>query len=239
MSKKMKALVSMLLAVILLTAGSAAAVMAQEDEEPAPPAEESAAPMEANSLLTRVAEVLGIPEEELTEAFQQARQEMMQERWEEVFYQMLEKAVAEELITPEEAEEITEWWAQKPEALDPGLLRHAFQFRERNPLSLPGNDLPERPMMSLRSRQEESFSPGQEGNFPPGQEMRQEAFRRVLEKALADGRIAPEKVAEVKEWLENPGTSDQLPPPAHFLNNAERGRQMRVFARGREGPATD
>jgi len=226
MSKKMKALVSVLLAVILLTAGSTAAVMAQEDEEPTPQAEESTAPMEANGLLTRVAGILGVPEEELREAFQEARQEMTQERWEETFYQMLEKAVAEELITPEEAEEIKEWWAQKPEALDPGLLRRAFQFRERNPLSLP-----ERPMMSAQ--------PWQGENSPPGQEMRQEAFRRILEKALADGRIAPEKVAEVKEWLENPGTSDQLPPPAYFLNNAERGRQMRVFARGREGPATD
>ena len=231
MSKKMKALVSVLLAVILLTAGSAAAVMAQEDEEPAPQAEESTAPMAANGLLTKVAEILGIPEEELREAFQEARQEMMQERWEEAFYQMLDKAVAEELITPEEAEEIKEWWAQKPESLEPGLLRHAFQFRERNPLSLPGNGRPERPMMSAQPRQG--------GNFPPGQEMRQEAFRRILEKALADGRIAPEKVTEVKEWLLNPGTSDQLPPPAYFLNNAERGRQMRVFARGREGPLAD
>ena len=231
MSKKMKILVSVLLAVILLTAGSAAAVMAQEDEEPAPQAEESAAPMAANGLLAKVAGILGIPEEELGEAFQQARQEMMQERWEEAFYQLLDKAVAEELIAPEEAEEIKEWWAQKPEALDPGLLRHAFQFRERNPLSLSGNDLPERPMMSPQ--------PWQGGNFPPGQEMRQEAFRQILEKALADGRITPEKVAEVKEWLENPGTSDQLPPPAYFLNKAERGRQMGVFARGWEGPAAD
>jgi len=206
MSRKMKVLVSVLLAVILLTAGSAAAVMAQEDEEPAPQAEEAAAPMEANGLLTRVAEILGIPEEELTEAFQQARQEMTQEGWEEAFYQLLEKAAAEGLITPEEAEEIKGWWAQKPEALEPGLLRHAFQFRERNHLSLPGSDLPERPMMSPQ--------PGQGGNFPPGQEMRQEAFRRVLGKALADRRIAPEKIAEVKEWLENPETSGRHHPPA-------------------------
>ncbi|MDP6449137.1 MAG: hypothetical protein QGG49_03385 [Dehalococcoidales bacterium] len=38
-----------------------------------------------------------------------------------------------------------------------------------------------------------------------------------------------------EEWLENPGTSDQLPPPAYFLNETERGRQMRVFAKGGKG----
>jgi len=56
MSKKMKVLVSTLVAVLLLTVGGTAIAMAQEEEEPAPQ-------VEANGLLTRVAEILDIPEE--------------------------------------------------------------------------------------------------------------------------------------------------------------------------------
>ena len=74
MSKKMKVLVSVVVAVVLLTVGSVATVMAQEEPTPTP---------QANGLLARVAEILDIPQETLVDAFQQARQEMKQEAYEE------------------------------------------------------------------------------------------------------------------------------------------------------------
>jgi hypothetical protein len=120
MSRKMKVFISVLVAVLLLVGGTAV-VMAQEDEEPVPSPE-------ANGLLTRVAEILGIPEEDLIDAFQQARQEMMEERWKEAFYRALDKAVEEGLLTQEEADEIKAWWEQKPEALDLKLLRRVFSL---------------------------------------------------------------------------------------------------------------
>jgi len=49
---------------------------------------------------------------------------------EEVFLSFLDKAVAEGLLTQEEADEIGEWWQQKPEALEQGLLRHACGFNK-------------------------------------------------------------------------------------------------------------
>ncbi|MFC1974567.1 hypothetical protein ACFLVA_00965 [Chloroflexota bacterium] len=72
MSKKVKVLVSVLLAVVLLTVGGAATVMA--DEEPAP-----ALQAEAKGLLARVAGILGVPHEDLVNAFRQARQEIREE----------------------------------------------------------------------------------------------------------------------------------------------------------------
>ena len=71
MSRKVKVLVSVLVAVVLLITGTTAAVMAQEEPAPEP---------EANGLLARVAGILDIPEEDLITAFQQARQEMWQLR---------------------------------------------------------------------------------------------------------------------------------------------------------------
>ena len=73
MSKRIKVLVVVLAAVLLLTVGGTATVMAQEEPKPTP---------QANGLLTRVAEILDIPQERLVDAFTQARQQMRQARQE-------------------------------------------------------------------------------------------------------------------------------------------------------------
>ncbi len=145
MSKKMKVLVSVLVAVLMLVGSGSAIAMAQEEEEPEPT-------VEANGLLTRVAEILGIPEEDLIDAFGQARQEMT----EEVFLNALDKAVEEGLITQEEADEIREWWLQKPDVMDRGLFGSASRF------------------MGLRAQIGSGLC--QDGQQPL-QQMRQRAFR--------------------------------------------------------------
>ncbi len=115
MSRRVKILISALVVILLLAVGGTAMVLAQEEPTPTPEAS-------AEGLLARVAEILDIPQEDLVNAFKQARQEMRQE----AFVRALDKAVAEGYITQEEANEIKEWWQQKPEALDPFLriLRH-------------------------------------------------------------------------------------------------------------------
>lgn len=118
MSKKVKVLISVLAAVVLLTVGSAATVMAQEETTPAPETNTTS----TNGLFARVADKLGITEEELNNAFEEARQELR----EEAFIRWLDKAVEEGRITEDEAEEIEEWWGQRPEALDEGLLKRAM-----------------------------------------------------------------------------------------------------------------
>ena len=123
MSKKVKVLVSVLVAVILLTVGGMATVLAQEnDEEVTATANETG----TNGLLARVAGILGIPQEELVNAFRQAQQEMR----EEAFIKYLDKAVEKELITQEEADEIKGWWDERPEVLAPGLFQRVFAFKQ-------------------------------------------------------------------------------------------------------------
>jgi len=108
MSKKMKVLVSVLVAVLLLSVGGIATVMA-DDGSTATDNETG-----ENGLLARVAEILDITEDDLVNAFRQARQEMR----DQAFISYLDKAVDKGLITPEEADEIQEWWEQRPEGLD-------------------------------------------------------------------------------------------------------------------------
>ncbi len=125
MSKKMKIIIAVIAAVLLLTIGGATAVLAQ-DEEPAPPANCG------NGFLARVAQILNVPEEDLINAFRQAREEVRQEcqaryeehvercweRCQERCLQALDKAVENGIITEDEASQIKEWWEQRPEAVD-------------------------------------------------------------------------------------------------------------------------
>ncbi len=113
MSKRMKVLVSVLVAVVLLTVGGAAAVMADDGST------SSSNTTSTNSLLARVAEILDIPQEDLVNAFQQARQEMR----EGAFIRSLDRAVEKGRLTEPEANEIKGWWGERPEVLNLGLFR--------------------------------------------------------------------------------------------------------------------
>jgi len=140
MSKKMKVLIAVLVAILTLTVSGVAAVLAQDDDgtepdeqglieeldEMAPGFRLFKASMESDEFLSKLADILDISEEELREAFEKARQEVIAERTEEAFYEFLERAVAEGLIDDEEASEIEEWWQDKPAALDWTLLQKAF-----------------------------------------------------------------------------------------------------------------
>jgi len=108
MSKRMKVLVSVLVAVVLLTVGGAAAVMADDG------ATSTSNATSTNGLLARVAEILDIPQEDLVNAFEQARQEMR----EGAFIRSLDRGVEDGLITQEEADEIRGWWEQRPEGMN-------------------------------------------------------------------------------------------------------------------------
>jgi len=72
MFRRIKVLISALVVVVVLTVGSAATVMAEGEATPPPEAR-------AECLLARVAQILGISQECLTNAFEQARQEIREE----------------------------------------------------------------------------------------------------------------------------------------------------------------
>ena len=75
-------------------------------------------------LAGKVADALGLGEDEVANAFHEARQEMT----EEAMQQRVENAVEEGIITQDEATEILDWWQDRPEALQklgpPGPIRH-------------------------------------------------------------------------------------------------------------------
>jgi hypothetical protein len=239
MSKKMKVLIAVLVAILTLTVSGAVAVLAQEDEEVEPDEEELLGELneimprvkmfvstESSELLSRVAEILGISEEELSDAFAQAKQEMMAERCEEAFYAFLERTVEEGLITEEEAEEIKEWWEQKPEALDWTQLRNAFCMMRSNPESLTDNGW-------------EGFKGVRQNIQLRLQEFRNPELRmEMLEQAIEEGFISEEDVDGIREWTGNrPAALSQLSPKPRIMNEV-RGRHMIAIKEGWHGPRT-
>lgn len=136
MRKHKKLLVIALAAILVLTIGLTTTAFAsgQGNGDTNP----------VQTFISKVAGILGLGEEQVADAFDQARQEMRDEALE----QRLQKAVENRCITEEEAAGIREWWQNRPEALErfgprsglqPG---HACRYRACERLCEPGWDLP-------------------------------------------------------------------------------------------------
>ncbi len=223
MSKKMRVILSALAAVMVLTLGGAAAVLAQEGENTLPDEEttiegdgpsvdlEELLPLiqqfmpntDNDGLLAKVAGILGIPEADLKDAFQQARQEMMQAKWEDAFQQALMRALEEGLITREEAEEIREWWTQKPEVLNAKLFRHLFQF----------NNHPDKPKPGVRLGQRPDIKP----QFRPGLGL--SAGSDLPVSAQPGLQLNEKQSVKIREWMQNrPDSSNGRSVRARIFN---------------------
>ena len=131
MSKRMKVLVSVLVAVVLLTVGGAATVMANDDGPTATDNETGRKGHQA--LLAEVVEILQVEYgytdltvDDLEAAFEQAQQEMREEAFLNETgrkgHQALLARVVEILIAQDEADQYKQWWEARPEVLGLGLF---------------------------------------------------------------------------------------------------------------------
>jgi hypothetical protein len=129
MRKRTKFLVIAIVAVLVLTAGIATTVFASGSsgaesdgvkvllaenvqEVVTEEGDEDEGPLQ--TFISKVASILGVTEEELTDAFEQACQEMCDEALE----QRLQEAVLAGYLTQEEADQIMEWWQSRPDVLE-------------------------------------------------------------------------------------------------------------------------
>jgi len=176
----MKVLVSVLVAILLLTVGGTTIALAQDDEEleedelTTEEVEGILPDEESDNLLARVAEILGISEEELRDIFRQAREEVRDERFDEALYSMLDKAVEEGLLSDNESQEIREWWEEKPEALTPGLLQRAFWAVHSHLKPLTGNRFGNSPELRQKALEKGLISPEKVEAIKERQESRPE-----------------------------------------------------------------
>ena len=123
MSKKTKIIGAALAVLALVVAGAVGMVATASAADPTPTPTATVTTPQAD-LLARVAEILGIDKQKVTDAFTQARQEMAQKALENA----LAKAVSEGRITQAEADQIKAWWGQKPEVLNKGVFPGLGKF---------------------------------------------------------------------------------------------------------------
>ena len=67
-------------------------------------------------IIARVANILGLEEQQVQDAFDQARQELRDEQFEEMVGQRLDALVESGRITQEQADELREWYAERPDS---------------------------------------------------------------------------------------------------------------------------
>jgi hypothetical protein len=188
MSKKVKIILAVLLAVVVLTVGVVSVAMAQ-----------TPTPAEGKSLLARVAEILGgnMTEQKLIDAFKQANLEIRNEAIEKA----LEKAVSDNRINSAEAQQILQWWQQRPAALDKLISGFPPRCAPRlYPVAVKGQLARVAEILNIP---EETLAAAFKQAY---QEMRAGAFNRALDNAVANGRLTEEQADKIREKVqEKPG----------------------------------
>ena len=107
MSKRKKWMLAGLLGgLAVLTMGLGATAFAASSDD--------TATSDKDTFISKVANILGLDEDTVSDAMTQARDEMRQEAQQE----RLNNAVEDGVITQEEADAILAWWQARPDALD-------------------------------------------------------------------------------------------------------------------------
>lgn len=176
----------------------------------------------------RVAEILNIDEDTVSDAFQQATQEIMAERQQE----RLQNAVDNGLITEEEATEIQAWMDSRPEALEnlgQGWLNSLMRpsgnfFTNVNPdQGVPPDMGREFPGMRP-SDNSSSSKPANMGNMPGGSTLSTEEY---LQNAVDSGTITQAEADEITTWINAmPDALDKIGPLGGPGQSMGRGRMM-------------
>jgi len=246
MSTRLKVLISAVVAVVLLTVTGVATVLAQDEPQPA---EET----DSNALLARVAEILGISEETLADALEQARQEATDEGVDCILAVLLEEAaISEEDIAviqdwladrPDitDSEAIEEWLQQRPDMSGlksfgrifghpgyfKGHLRGIFgQCQQRDP---PLGRVAEILEDVTDEELIEAFNQAQQEIH---QQTRGTALTRALERAMEQERITESEAEQITDWWnQRPEAVDRAFPGAHIFP-AERSRGVFGFHKG-------
>jgi len=193
MSKKVKIILSVLLAVVVLTVGVASVALAQTPPQP-----------EGKGLLARVAEILGgnVTEQGLIDAFKQANLQIRSEAIEKA----LEQAVKNNRVTQAEADQIRQWWQERPAALDSLISGFLPRLAPRLHPIVVKSQLTR--VAEILGIPEETL----EAAFKQAsQELRADAFNRTLNKAVEEGRLTQEQADKIREKVKDkPGVINWL-----------------------------
>ena len=122
---KLRTKIAVATAGLMVFAIAGTGVALAQDAPPADPPPEQAGAHQL--IIKRAAEILEIDAESLGSAMQQAKQAVDRERLDAHVAELLAKAVENESLTQEEADEILVWWLARPEGATPQLVKMLAQ----------------------------------------------------------------------------------------------------------------
>ncbi len=139
-------------------------------------------------LITRVADILGLEEQQVQDAFDQARREMRDERFEEQVGRKLDALVESGELTQEQADELREWYAARPDSF---WLAGGHERGKRGGWDKKGG------WERGHSFDGRGFpSKGKMGMMPG---MAEEQLDQYLDALVEDGQLTEEQAGEIRE----------------------------------------
>jgi len=213
LKKIQKLVLATILVAVMLIASIPVIALAQEGE----------APERQGALMFRVAEMLGIDQQELENALKQAQMESR----EETFEARLQELIAEGTLTQEQANELKAWMEAKPdtpmvppgkleEALDKGIITQEQvdqlkAWMESKP-DIPGIV----PTMGERLVEEGVITQQQSDEYKAWMESRPADIPNVgprqLKQLLDEGKLTQEQADAYKAWLESKPDMPKIRP---------------------------
>ncbi|MBI4286065.1 MAG: hypothetical protein HY670_09260 [Chloroflexi bacterium] len=229
--KRKKLLIALLMAVVLVTS-IATPILAKGTRGAEKPAAASLAENEdkvtpAETLLSRVAEILGIEAAQLEAAIAQARREAQDEAVEAY----LQKLVEQGKITPEQADQYKAWWLSRPDALPPIVKRAFAHFPAKRWQS--GNIPMDKTLLAKvatilgieQQKLADAFAQAK-------REAQEAALDAYLQKLVEQGKITQEQADQYKAWLKSkpdvplPGPFKMAPRLRQGPNGKQQQRQL-------------
>ena len=232
MSKKLKIIVAVVAGVMILALGGGAIVMAAGSTTT--PTTTSAA--QSNTLFAKAAATLGVTEQQLTDAFQQANTQAESQRID----QQLAQAVTKGTITQAESDALKAWLAQKPTAPTKDTLKawQDSQPKLANPDALKGllgfggrmmgtaggadtnnTDLMTQVVADLNTATGKSITVQQlqDALTQAAAQMKTYALTKSLANAVTNGKITQAEADQIQSWWnQRPAAVDKLAPNGGF-----------------------
>ncbi|MGA7678051.1 MAG: hypothetical protein WCA51_06730 [Dehalococcoidia bacterium] len=213
MKKIQKIVLATILVAVMLIASIPVIALAQEGK----------APERQGTLIARVAEILGIDQQELENALKQAQTESR----EETLNARLQELIAEGTLTQEQANELKAWMEAKPDVpmVPPGQLEEALgnsiitqeQVDQLKTWMEAKPDIPEiMPTMGERLVKEGIITQQQADEYKAWMESRPADIPKVgprqLKQLLDEGKLTQAQADAYKAWLESKPDMPKIRP---------------------------
>jgi hypothetical protein len=216
MSRKLKIIVAVVAGVLVLALGGGAVVMAAGSTTT--PTTSTA--KQSNTLFAKAAATLGVTEQQLTAAYQQANTQAENQR----ITQQLAQAVTNKTITQAESDAITAWQAAQPKLTNPDALKGILGFGGRmmgpsTGANTSNTDLLNQVVTDLNSAAKTSITVAQlqAAMTQAETQMKSDALTKSLANAVTNGKITQSESDQIQSWWNGrPAAVDKLAPNGGF-----------------------